>query len=129
MPALKRALALEEVNDIAVLVAENLDFDVARPFDQLLDVERSVAEGPERLAACGGNQRRRVRGVAHDSHAPPAAAGRRLDQHWKAETARGVADPGVGLIRGCQTRYDRDGGAFHQLARANLRAHPLDGVG
>ena len=44
MPPLHRAVALEEVDDVAVRVAEDLDFDVTRPLDQPLDVQRAVAE-------------------------------------------------------------------------------------
>ena len=44
MPALDRALALEQVDDVAVRVGEDLDLDVPRPLDQPFDVERAVAE-------------------------------------------------------------------------------------
>ena len=60
MAALQRALALEEVHDVAVVVAEHLQLDVARPFDELLDVERAVAERRRRLAPRRRNQLRRV---------------------------------------------------------------------
>ena len=42
--ALDRALALAEIDDVAVLVAQNLDFDVARIGDELLDEDAVVAE-------------------------------------------------------------------------------------
>ena len=42
--ALDRALALEEMHAVAVRVGEDLDLDVARLLDELLDVERVVAE-------------------------------------------------------------------------------------
>ena len=44
MPALHRALALEQMHDVAVSVGEDLHFDVARAIDQALDVQRAVAE-------------------------------------------------------------------------------------
>ena len=50
MPPLDRALALEQVDDVAVVVGEDLDLDVARPLDQPLDVQRAVAERGRRLA-------------------------------------------------------------------------------
>ena len=49
--ALDRALALEQVHDVAVPVREHLDLDVARLLDELLDVEPVVAEGGACLAA------------------------------------------------------------------------------
>ena len=56
--ALDRALALAEVDDGAVMVAEDLELDVARVLDVLLDVDVADAErrfglalrGLERLA-------------------------------------------------------------------------------
>ena len=44
MAALNRALALAEVHDRAVLVAEDLELDVARRLDVLLDVDVADAE-------------------------------------------------------------------------------------
>ena len=88
MAALQRALALEEVHDIAVVVAEHLQLDVTRPFDQLLDVQRAVAECGRRLAPRRRNQLRRVVLVPHDAHAPSAAACRGLDEDWKADAPR-----------------------------------------
>ena len=48
--ALDRAFALAEVEDVAVLVAEHLDLDVARRLDELLDEHAVVAEAGEPLA-------------------------------------------------------------------------------
>ena len=74
MPPLKRALALEQVHDVAVGVGKNLDFDVPGALDQPLDVERAVAERRLGLAAglCRGAEQRI--GIAHDLHADAAAA-------------------------------------------------------
>ena len=46
---LGRAVALAQVDDVAVAVAEDLDLDMARALDELLDVERAVAERRLRL--------------------------------------------------------------------------------
>ena len=45
MAALNAALTLAQADDIAVCVAQNLELDVARPFDILLHVQIAVAEG------------------------------------------------------------------------------------
>ena len=64
---LHRAVALVEVHQVAVLVAEDLHFDVARAPHQLLEVDLVVAEGGFRLTPCRGDhldqlrQRRRPR--------------------------------------------------------------------
>jgi hypothetical protein len=48
--ALERAVALEQVDDIAVRVAEHLHLDMARVEDIFLDQHAIVAEGRCRLA-------------------------------------------------------------------------------
>src|SRR5690606_13182195 len=48
--ALGGAIALEEVNDVAMLVAEYLDLDMARRFHQLFDQHAAIAKGRLRLA-------------------------------------------------------------------------------
>ena len=50
MPALHRAVALEEMHDIAVPVGEDLHLDVARRLDVALKQHLVVAEGGKRLA-------------------------------------------------------------------------------
>jgi hypothetical protein len=45
--ALQRALALADVDDVAVLIADDLHLDVARRLDEFFGVHRTVAE--ERL--------------------------------------------------------------------------------
>ena len=51
--ALDRALALAEMDDGAVVIAEDLELDVARVLDVLLDVDVADAEGRFRLALRG----------------------------------------------------------------------------
>ena len=65
MPALDRALALDERHDRAVLVAEQLDLDVARRRDAALEVDGGIAErgagfgarGPHRVEERVGGRR------------------------------------------------------------------------
>ena len=83
--ALDRAFALAEIDHIAVLVAEHLDFDVAGIDDEFLDEDAIVAEGRfglglgelESLGHFGLRMR--------DPHALAAAAGGRLDHHGIAD--------------------------------------------
>ena len=58
MPPLQRAFALANVPDRAVLVAEDLHFDMARGGDELFGVHRAVAE--ERLCLAGHSVERRA---------------------------------------------------------------------
>ena len=45
MAALQRAIALEQMHGVAVIVGEHLHLDVARPRDIFLDQHAIVAEG------------------------------------------------------------------------------------
>ena len=83
--ALDGAVALEEVHDVAVRVAEHLDLDVARPDDRLLEVDGVVAEGALGLALralVGGDE---LGLVVDEAHALAAAAGRGLEHHREAD--------------------------------------------
>ena len=83
--ALDRAFALAEIDDIAVLVAENLDFDVARIGDELLDEHAVVAEARLRLGASARKSFLDLGAAVGDAHTLAAAARRRLDHHRIAD--------------------------------------------
>src|SRR6266700_612589 len=83
--ALDRAFALAEIDDVAVLVAEHLDLDMARIDDEFLDEDAVVTKGRLGLglgeAKAFGDLGLRMR----DPHALAAAAGRGLDHHGVAD--------------------------------------------
>ena len=85
VPPLHRAIALQEVDHVAVVVGDDLHLDVPGMLDVFFEIDFGVAEGGLGLGLGlldGGLQGQIVQGHAH---AAPAAAGRRLDQHRKAE--------------------------------------------
>ena len=86
--ALDRAFALAEVDDGAVVIAEDLDLDVARVLDVLLDVDVAEPERRLRLPLRRLQRRAHLTRRADDAHAAPAAAGDRLDDHREAQLAR-----------------------------------------
>src|SRR5262249_18540080 len=104
--ALQRAVALAEVHAFAVAVAQHLDFDMARPTQVLLDVDRIVVEGGLGLGARQGIALRHTGGRFDNLHAAPATARDRLDQYWPAHA---VAE-GHNLLE----RAHRTGGAGYQ---------------
>src|SRR3954469_5618609 len=69
------AVPLAERDDIALRVAEKLDFDVARPLDVALAEAPVVAEGRLRLAPGGREGLLELALRPHDSHPAPAASG------------------------------------------------------
>ena len=82
---LDRALALAEIDDVAVLVAEHLDLDVARVGDELFDEDAVVAEARRGLGLRAGKAFGDLAGGIGDAHALAAAAGRGLDHHRIAD--------------------------------------------
>ena len=128
MTALQRAVALAEVNDAAFAIAEHLDFDVARPFKVFFQIKRIVAERGFRLGARQRHRRAEVALAAHDFHAAPAAARRRLDHDGKADVAGKpqrlvVADAAVGA------RHDRNAQVPGCALGGDLVAHQADVLG
>jgi hypothetical protein len=119
--ALDGAVTLEEVDHVAVLVAEHLDLDVARPDDGLLDVDRVVAERAQGLAARALERGPELFCAVHEAHALAAAAGGRLEHHRVAD-ARGRGERLVERV-GAPARGDGHAGLGHLRARARLRAH------
>src|SRR3546814_20162591 len=70
--------SLVQVKDIAMLVAQYLDFDMARAFDELLDEHAVVAEAVEAFALGRLESLADILLVIGQAHALAAAAGRRL---------------------------------------------------
>ena len=79
MPSLQAAVALPEVHDVAVVVGQDLDFDVAGVFDVLFEVDSAVLEGGLGLGSRGLNAGFEGDLVHGDAHAAAAAAGSGLD--------------------------------------------------
>ena len=105
VPPLHRAIALPQVDDVAVVVGDHLDLDVAGMLDVFFEIDVAVAERGLGLGLGlleGGLQRQIVQG---DAHAAPAAAGRRLDQHRKTQL--------VGQRHGLRLALDQSLAAGH----------------
>src|SRR5208283_4904178 len=88
MAALERTITLTQVNRIAVVVGQDLEFDMAGFFEILLEVHRARAKRRFALGAGERKELRQLGGVAGDTHPLAAATGRRLDQHRKAQPFR-----------------------------------------
>src|SRR5919109_1093151 len=76
--ALDAAFALAQPDAALVLVGEDLDLDVPRPRDRLLQVDAGIAERGKRLAARGRQRRIELALRVHEPHALAAASCRRL---------------------------------------------------
>ena len=127
--ALDRALALEQVHELAVAVAGELHFEVARPLNQLFKQHAVIAKGTLRLVSRQIKLRQKIGQVVDPAHAFAAAAGAGLDQQRRAN--------GDGLLQQVLRVLVVAviaGHARHTRARRNafgfdLRAHALDDFG
>ena len=90
--ALHRAIALEQIDGVLVLVGQHLDLDVPGVAEELLHVDLRIAERGLRLGARQGRRRDERRLGVHDAHAASAAAACRLDDHRIPDRARELHD-------------------------------------
>ena len=126
MAALDRAVALAEVDHVAVRVGQHLDLDVARVLEVALDVDAVVGEELLAFAAGALEGLLEVVGRHRDAEALAAAAARRLAGDRVAGflgLLAGRLDVLGGLGRAGD---DRHPGLGHDLARPGLRAHRFD---
>ena len=128
VPALNRALALAEMDDGAVMIADDLEFDMARAFDVLLDVDVADAERRFGLALRGLQRLGQFGERADDAHAAAAAARHRLDDHREAEILGDLERLLFAVHRAVAARQDRNAGLLHRPARPRLVAEQADDV-
>src|SRR5690606_17368838 len=126
--ALNRTLALAEVHDVAVVIAEHLDLDMPRRLDVLLEVHVADAKGRFGLAHRGPERLGQVLGRTHHPHAPAAAAGNGLDDDGIAELARDLDGLFVARDRTVAARQHRHARLLHGPPRPRLVAHQADDV-
>ena len=124
--ALDRAVALSEMDDIAVRVRKHLDLDMPRVLEVPLHVHGGVGEVLLALARRCVERSRRVIGPPHDLHALATAARGGLDDQRVAELLAERGDLVSRADRIDRTWDDRDAGGTHRCPRGGLRAHQLD---
>src|SRR2546422_1025205 len=120
VPALDRARALAQMDDVAVLVRDDLDLDVARPLHVALDVHVSIAEGGERLRRGGAVHLRELLLLPDDLHPAPAASRGRLEDHRKADLLREPSQVALVLHHAFATRQLREPAFLHRFLGADL---------
>ena len=121
MAALQRTIALEKVNQVPARVAQNLNLDVARPFDVFLEQQKPVESllGFTTRSLDGAiNFTRRARRACFS-----AAARRGFDQNRETDFDRSRAQGFGALIFAVVTRNDRRAGFRRQPARGAFQPH------
>ena len=124
--ALDRAVALEQVHEVAGAVAGELHFEMARIEDEFLEQDRAVAEGGFGFRFGSSKRGLEILGVVDAAHAAAAAAGGGLDQHGKADPARLAHELGFALVVAVIAGHGRHAGRLRDPLRFDLRAHLLD---
>src|SRR6516225_4597790 len=86
IPALDRAIALAEMDESSVTVAQNLKLDMMRAFNKLFDINAAVCESLFRLDPGGMKSLYEASVIMDSAHSASPSTGNRLDHH-------GVPDP------------------------------------
>ncbi len=117
------AVALAQVDDLPPAVPQDLDLDVARARDQLLDVQLRVAEGGLGFYRGGGEGFREGGGRVRNSH-PPAAAARDGLYHYRVpDLVRDVQRVVFRFDGAVAARDEGDAGLGYYPAGRGLIAH------
>ena len=88
MTALYTAVALMQMQNVPVLIAQNLDFNVLGARDVTLQKDGIVSECSSSLCASLPCQRFEILGVANDAHASAAPAERSLNNEREPDLPR-----------------------------------------
>src|SRR5260370_272706 len=73
------------MNQVAVMIAQDLNLNMARALDVLFDESSSIGKGALSFAPSGGECFFELRRAADNAHATPAASSRGLNKDRKAE--------------------------------------------
>ena len=121
--ALHRALAVAEMHHIAMLVAKDLELDMVRTFDKLLDIDGVVAKARHSLRLAGVVCLGNIFGTVNETHTLATATHRSLDHHREADSLAHAHSlfSRIELILGA--RNDRNTGSDHVAASLDLVAH------
>ena len=126
---LHRAVALAQVNDVAVRICEDLELDMARIDHGLLQDQLTRAEGALGLAARGADRIEQFATVGDQPHAAPAAAGRGFHHNRQADGAGLLLQVGVALVGALIARHAGHARVDHAPLGGGLVAHGRDGRG
>ena len=125
--ALDRAVALVEVQAVAVLVGKDLDLHVPWLEQVFFHQHPRIAERRLCFTLGRGQCFGQLADVLHHLHALAAATGGGLEQHRIADALGGAAEGFQVLGLAVVARHQRYTGGFHQGLGRRLAAHGVDG--
>src|SRR5260370_6699256 len=126
---LNRALALPQADDVAVLVRQHLEFDMARILDIAFQVKVAVAGGGRGLRLRLPVQAGQLVFSAHDAHAASAATRRGFEDDGKLGFPLPLARFFLGGDYAVRAGKDRYAVLFHGGASFFFLAHQPDDIG
>jgi hypothetical protein len=129
MTTLDRAFAFEQVHDAAVVIRQDLDFDMPRPVDEALDVQRAVSERRGRFATGLFDAGAERLLVSNRFHPDAAAARRRLQKNWESDAARRRCDRRRGLVCRRLTGNNRHASLTGKSTGSDFQAETFDDRG
>ncbi len=127
MAALERAIALEKMNDVAMPIPEDLNFDVARSNKAPLYQHGIVTEGGHGLPSCGSERLWKILFAVDPSHSLATATGAGLDKDRVADQGRLIGHKPVVLFLAMIAWNNRDPGLVHQRLCRILQSHGANG--
>jgi hypothetical protein len=122
VPALHGAVALEEMDELTLGVAQDLDLHMPRPPHQLFQIDLVVTEGRQGLAAGDVHGRAQVGRGGYHAHTAPAAAPTGLEHQGIANGRRQGQGPLQIPGQGARRRHHRHPGPGRQFPRRDLVA-------
>ena len=127
--ALHGAIALTQVNGIVEVIGQDLNFDVARIFQEFFHVYGRVAESRLSFLARHGNSVNQCRFSANHAHAASAAATAGFNNDRVADLAGNLNDF-VRIFRQgtVRARNNRNTGFNHGFLGRDLVTHDTDGI-
>ncbi len=126
MSALARAVTFTEMDDVSLGVPKNLDLDVPRTLEVLLEIDRAVAERRFGLAPRGRVRSLELLFVARRAHALAATSRRGLDEHRETDLAGFAKRCSLVVCCAPRARHHRNAGFGHQASCLGLVPHATD---
>src|SRR5581483_8271837 len=126
MPTLDRALALAEIDALAVFIGHYLNFDVTRTLDIALNVNVAVLERGGCFSRSGFQRVSEFTFRVNDAHSATATAAGCFDDDGITDLVRELNPFLFGLNRAFAARKNRDASLFHRIPGRNFFAHQPD---
>src|SRR5688572_9519340 len=111
------------MDDVAMTVAHDLEFDMPRAREILLDVYLAISERGQRFRSRELKRPDEIVQLRCDSHAHAATAGSRLDYDGKPDITRKAQRFFRILDTTGRTWHDRHIDGCHRISRGRLVAH------